>query len=541
MKHYILAIVLLFSLAAPAMAAELTVDQISYEEMWINGTEFGSSATVTLSTSTNISVTPSSGAYSYEITGMDLPAGSVLVLNASPVDDLKLYVKKNWLVKYTFTGSAFGIISFSNPGTDTVRVECSGIPQYASGTLQTIRVYGTTTSSNVNLSVAVQQNVTADGSGNFSELVDISAIPSGVYIIGAIDDDTPPSNNTTTTIIYAPGQLHHIRITDPDTSELTRNTTGTNRTYTFNATGYDLKGQVVQKNVVFVWWSSNPYAGTIISTGYFDATNVGHTEVYAKSGAKESNHVIVYVNAPMNNTTLISEKNFTLESGNANVTGTFNRSVNGTITVQAIGNVTAETTTAGLGDGYKFVSGAVVNVSGEAHGALVAGNCTVIIKLCVSNDELQAMGLARSNVQIYVYNGSAWIGLTTTRIGTTDCYTADISGYLSEAILGIGSKPTPSSGGDGGGGSGGTYPPGWFGTTTTPVVSPTTTSQQGMAPTPVGEHVAPTPTRPAAAGATQAAPAKETPTKKKSTPGFPAVFAIAGMLAIAYMVLRQRR
>ncbi|MEA3324237.1 MAG: hypothetical protein U9Q37_03740, partial [Euryarchaeota archaeon] len=234
MKHYILAIVLLFSLAAPAMAAELTVDQISYEEMWINGTGFGSSATVTLSTSTVIPVTPSGNDYSYEITGMDLPAGSVLTLDASPVDDLKLYVKKNWLVKYTFTDSA-GIISFSNPGTDTVLVECSGIPQYASGTLQTIRVYGTTTSSNVNLIVKVQQNVNADGSGNFSELVDISAIPSGVYKIDAIDDDTPPSNDTTNTTIYAPGQLHHIRITDPDTSELTRNTTGTNRMYTFNA------------------------------------------------------------------------------------------------------------------------------------------------------------------------------------------------------------------------------------------------------------------------------------------------------------------
>ncbi|MHC1575343.1 MAG: PGF-CTERM sorting domain-containing protein [Candidatus Methanogasteraceae archaeon] len=543
MKHYILAIVLLFSLAAPAMAAELTANQISYEEMWVNGTGFDDPSTVTLSTMTNISVKPSpSGIYSYEITGMILPGDSILKLNASPVkDELELYVQRYWPLAWTFDENC-GRIGYSYDAPNKTAHAHRSVPSLVKGRFQTIRVKGgtDTPSESVYLNVTVQRSV--DG-GSFNELVDIIAIPAGPYTIHATDGSSEATNETT---IHAPGQLHHIEITDPEniphpqTGKLTLNTTGKNSNYTFGATGYDLERKVVQ-NVAFVWWSSNPYAGSIISTGYFETDNVGHTEVYAKSGAKESNHVIVYVNAPMANTTLASTNNFTLESGDANVTGTFNRSVNGTATVKPVGNVTANTTV-GLSADHVFTSGAVVNVSGDAHNALEAGNCTVTITLCISDVELRAMGLARSNVQMYVYHGSAWIGLTTTRIGTTDCYTADISNYLSEAMIGIGSKPAPSSGGGSGGGGSGTYPPGWSGTPTqTPAVSPTATTQPGVTSTPVREDVTPKPTKPAASGATQTASAKETPTKKKSAPGFPAVFAIAGMLAIAYMVLRQRR
>jgi hypothetical protein len=63
--------------------------------------------------------------------------------------------------------------------------------------------------------------------------------------------------------------------------------------------------------------------------------------VYAKSGTKESNHVTVYVNAPMNNITLSSDDSFTLESDNANVSGIFSVNVSGEVAVQAVGNVTA--------------------------------------------------------------------------------------------------------------------------------------------------------------------------------------------------------
>ena len=300
MKHHILAIVVLFSLAAPVMAAELTANQISHEEMWVTGTGFNSIATVTLSTSTVIPVTPSGKDYSYEITGMYLPAGSVLKLDASPVnDDLELYVKKYWLLAWTFKNGS-GISYSYNDTTDTVHVHRSIplLPMVDGVLFQTIRVYGTTENSSVNLSVTVQQGVTADG-GAFSEKVDISAIPAGDYMISATD--------------------------------------GTN------------------------------------------------------------------------------------------------------------------TATA---------------------------NITILAK----------------------------------------------------------PAPTPS-----GGGGDGTYPPGWFGTPTpTPAVTPTATPSSGVTPTPAGDRVTPTPSKPAAAGATPTASAGEGPTKK-GPPGFTAVVAIAGMLAIAYMVMRRRR
>ena len=552
MKHYILAMVVLFSLAAPVMAAaNLTANQISYTEMWVNGTEFGSSATVTLSTSTVIPVTPSGGAYSYEITGMNLPADSVLALNASPVeDDLELYVKKNWLVKKTFTDSAFGIISFSY-AIDTVHVGCSNIPSYVAGTFQTIKVDGTTTSSSVNLSVTVQQNVTADGSGNFSELVDISAIPAGVYTIHAIDDDIPPSNDTTNITILAPGQLHHITITDPETGELTLNTTGN---YTFGATGYDLEGKVVQ--TTFVWWSTSTYIGTIISTGYFEADHVGHTEVYAKSGAKESNHVIVYVNAPIVSGDIAGgEGNAT--SGNSTVDVTLNATVSGTINITEIGDPVNDTlsdaggndTNLGLGTGAgenQFIKGAVVNVNESIRAALVAdavnGTSWVHIRMEYDQTVIDSLGIVESTLNIWKYNVTTHVWelvknqpycLESGRDMTADYLWVNVTHLCSVAL--VGTTATSSSRG---GGGGGTYPPGWFGTPTpTPDVTPTPSS--GVTPSPARGQVTPT-KKPATAGATPTAPAKETSTKK-DIPGFTAVFAIAGMLAIAYVVMRRRR
>ena len=92
-------------------------------------------------------------------------------------------------------------------------------------------------------------------------------------------------------------------------------------------------------------------------------------------------------------------------------------------------------------------------------------------------------------------------------------------------------------------GGDGTYPPGWF-VTPTPTVTATKAPVNATA-APPGERVTLTPVptkRPAAAKAT--APAAEGTTAgaaKKGAPGFTAVFAIAGMLAVAYAMMRWRR
>ena len=88
-----------------------------------------------------------------------------------------------------------------------------------------------------------------------------------------------------------------------------------------------------------------------------------------------------------------------------------------------------------------------------------------------------------------------------------------------------------------GGGGGGTYPPGWD----EPTPTVTATAVPGVTPgvTPPEEAVT-TPTETAVAEETPSVVAEETPTKKKGIPGFTAVFAIAGLLAIAYAMMRRR-
>ncbi|MEA1870547.1 MAG: Ig-like domain-containing protein [Euryarchaeota archaeon] len=287
MKLYVIALAVLFSVAAPVMAADLAATQISSTEMQVDGTGFNP-GTVTLLTETSISVTPSGDDYSYELTGIELPAGAVLELDASPVnDDLKLYMKKNWLMVWTFDKSDGSTIGYSyDSSTGNVHV-ARRVPFRLR--FHTIRISGTTAHASVDLNVVVKQDVTADGGGSFSELVDISAIPAGDYMIRAADG---ANTDTAHTAISAPGDLHRITVTDPETDNLTLDTNGS---YTFGATGYDYLGAVVQ-DAAFTWTSSNTSVGTIDSTGDFEADNAGNTTVYANSGMKESNPVTVHVN-----------------------------------------------------------------------------------------------------------------------------------------------------------------------------------------------------------------------------------------------------
>ena len=128
---------------------------------------------------------------------------------------------------------------------------------------------------------------------------------------------------------------------------------------------------------------------------------------------------------------------------------------------------------------------------------------------------------------------------------TSGTYTLsfEMNGFSIFAL--VGTKTTTSShhGGSSGGGSG-TYPPGWG---TTPAV--TATAAHGATPgathkvtPPAGEAAVTKPTtKPAAAEKATPAGAEETSTKKKpGIPGFTAVFAIAGLLAIAYVLMRRR-
>jgi len=109
---------------------------------------------------------------------------------------------------------------------------------------------------------------------------------------------------------------------------------------------------------------------------------------------------------------------------------------------------------------------------------------------------------------------------------------------------------TPGGGGNGGnGGNGGS---GGNGGATTPTptptagVTPTPTATGGETPTPTtsptaGATATPTWSPTASPGTTGTPTATPGPTKEPLIPGFGAVFAIAGLLAVAYIVLRRER
>jgi len=77
--------------------------------------------------------------------------------------------------------------------------------------------------------------------------------------------------------------------------------------------------------------------------------------------------------------------------------------------------------------------------------------------------------------------------------------------------------------------------------TVTPAVNETEIPTVNETATPVNETATPTAIPKASSEATPTTSTEETPEPKPSTPGFEAGFVIAGMLSVAYLVLRRRK
>lgn len=366
---------------------------------------------------------------------------------------------------------------------------------------------------------------------------------SGYYAWSVAAD--PDGYSDSGVVWVAPGAVKSINVT-PKSASL-----NISESEDFDTAASDQYGNS-NTSASFAWYSTNTYVGTIDTAGNFTALHVGISEVYAVNGGVSSNatyKVWVTVDAPENSTALDNDTNFTLESDNTNVTGDFDVNVSGTVNITAIGNATTSPyvdngTTAGLGTGYEFISAVIVDVSQEIHNALAESNGTITVRMCVNDTVLDAMGLDRNTVQIYAYNNDTkrWVALPTTRDG--NCFIADISDYLCVGTFGLAGKPPSGgsySGSHGGGGGKGTYPPGWFGT---PTVTATPAGSNVTYPpgtTPAREWVTPEPTKKTAMPEKTPAAGKEAPeTQKEGLPGFEGVFAIAGLLAIAYVMLRRR-
>ena len=248
-----------------------------------------------------------------------------------------------------------------------------------------------------------------------------------------------------------------------------------------------------------------------------------------------------------NVTNVDGETNFTATSGDANVTGNFNSTLTGWVNVTGITDVTDSPDVNdsnpyyGLGDNW-IISGVIVDVSNsDIESQLADGNGTIRIMICY--DPATLGDIDPDTLAIWKYNSSTetWEKQLPSTIDGL-CVYADVTHLCTFALVGA-----LGSGGNGGSSSGGdgTYPPGWG--DDAPASTPAATPAQTAAPEPTvastkASTEAPTEAPPAEAE-TKEMETETTKLETKGTPGFGAVltvFAIAGLLVAAYLVMRRR-
>ncbi len=182
------------------------------------------------------------------------------------------------------------------------------------------------------------------------------------------------------------------------------------------------------------------------------------------------------------------------------------------------------------------VSGVTVNASEDIRRELAAGNGTIRIEICYNKATLNALGIDASTLAIWKYNSTTekWVQQSSTR--SKKCVYVDMNHLCAFGLFG--SKPTDS----GSSSRKGIYPPGGS-KTPAPTATATKAPVTGTATdAPPDERVTQEATKmPAAAKVT----AKKTTTAAEGTankgaPGFTAAFVIAGLLAVAYAMMRRR-
>jgi hypothetical protein len=294
------------------------------------------------------------------------------------------------------------------------------------------------------------------------------------------------------------------------------------------------------------WKCDSLVIGTInSSTGLFTATGVGTATVTASATYEyvtKTDTAIVNVSAPTETVDLTDEDNFTkdIPAGTAatiTVNGTFDHNVTGSIAWTPIADPEAETGSYTLTAGNdEALLGLTAVPDSVVRGELADGNDTIRIEICYNATELASKNINPGTLALWRFNDSTneWVKMVA---DTPPCVANGITGNcvwievnnLSKFAL-VGTKSVPSRRGGGGGGDG-SYPPGWYGTpTATPGVTPGATPGATPGVTPSKEAVTKPTTKPAVTEETPSVAEEEAAAKKK-TPGFEAVFAIAGLLA----------
>jgi hypothetical protein len=466
---------------------------------------------IVLSTLTLESVGTAGQTSTLTLTINELLDSSEDIIDATPIDGL-----------FTVTGvpgAAAPTITSSVPTSPAVSDIAWATQTFSIGINQTVNVTwlinGSEVLTNESVNVASYTNTSAEV---------------GCWNVSAVASNGNGDVMQKWTWTVAPGDVTSINVTGLSTMVI-----GANETFDancYNANNYPIDDATV------AWDSSNPYVGTINeTTGYFEALNIGRTNIAATRGGVTSDPVRVTVNGAgsSGNDTESVIDDF------VNVTGNYTEN----LTVRALGNVTAAVpngTTIGLGDMIPF-KGANVTIDQS----LGAGEW-VRIEMNYTDDELNALGIDEDTLEIYVFNETSakWelgkdqpycIGHGRDKDANGGYLWVNVTELSIFALVGQPPAPPARTGGGGGGGDG-TYPP-------EPAPTPAATPEPAAAEPTVASAEAPTealtkaPTK-----APTATPTKTTTElKTEGTPGFGAVvtvFAIAGLLVATYLVMRRR-
>jgi len=378
----------------------------------------------------------------------------------------------------------------------------------------------------------------ADGKATYTPLI------TGTLGIRVLDDTLTAVANATVEVTTPEIQTLGSITISPDSVDLS-----IDETQRFTAICYDTSGNPMSSGYALTWACDSSAVGTIDSSGLFTAGGVGTATVTvtATQGyVTKTDTAIVNVSA-LTETVPVDGDDFPETSVPAGTTADI--TVNGTFDHDVTGGSIGMTPVADPEEtvgSYAFIGndeallGLTVEPDAAVRAELADGNDTIRIEICYNATELASKGISSYTLAIHRYDvaAAAWVKMVA---GTDPCIANGITGTcvwievdnLSTFAL-VGTKNVTPSGG--GGGGAGTYPPGWD---ATPTVTATATPRATPGVTPPEEAVT-KPTKPAAEEEAMPEGAEETPTKKKGTPGFTAVFAIAGLLAIAYAMMRRR-
>ncbi|MCK4812025.1 MAG: hypothetical protein KAS74_07105, partial [Methanosarcinales archaeon] len=393
-----------------------------------------------------------------------------------------------------------------------------------------------TSNASVDNSTLSNTNVTQNATVEDSTVLDSSVTGSSSSVVNDAVVNCSTVDNST------------VDDTTATDSQLYEGTTVTGSTIT-GVTANDTT--VTGSTVVNVTANGSTITGTTIDTGYA-VTLVGATVVDSGGSAQITGGEIVTRGVNFSNvyTAALITDLIIDQIDNTDFAANTPQSIGDIGTVGC--NLTVNLTSAGTVN----ISETAINPDGE--GSDVSNSAVIGNFLCIqcNNTSLVQNVTIRmyyttatsysGGVYIYHYNTatSAWEQLTTTASGISggmNWIEAEPNHLSTFATMGITTPTTPRRRGGGGGGGGGLMPP-----TPTPTVTATATATPTASPgatTPPGEKMTSAPAKSQAAGTTPAAeePAPAKPEKKGLLPGFEGVFAIAGLLAIGYVMMRRKR